>query len=106
MLYEQMKQDRERKLLRTEYIARAYPLSKQATEDFNGRYGGKQQIDMLYEDYVEDRMLSVEDLYGVFRNKSAFLNNLKFGEDFDIEITDIIHHEYDPGLVWDDIKKL
>lgn len=106
MLFKQMKQEREQKLLRTEYIARVYPLSKQALMDFNGRFGDKQEMTMHHENFVQGRVFSIEDLYGIFRNKSAFLNNLEFGKDFDIEITDIIHHEYDSGLVWDDIKKL
>ncbi|KAA1042485.1 hypothetical protein ERX35_000975 [Macrococcus equipercicus] len=112
LLYKEQKAVKEGKFLQTEYVCRVYPITPEAIMAFNALGYKNNEIIVPVHSFLpqeKDNMQLIENqaMNNLFRNeKKAIWNNLKYLTDYDIEIVEIINHEYNPGLTWSDIKAL
>ncbi|QPS99855.1 hypothetical protein I6G41_01985 [Staphylococcus equorum] len=101
--FEKIKRENSKQYLREEYIYCIRPISEQAIQYFADVLG-KTHIYGRVKNYKEKELTDVE----IRSNAQAIktISHLKNNKDYVIDINNVVHHEYDEGLTWDDIQKV
>lgn len=85
--------------LQYEFKVRIYPVSNEGLKWFDKK--GTKDIYAFYDHFLNDKPQDNT----VYENIGVLPNYLKLYQDYDMEIVEVVHHEYKEGLQWNDIKE-